>query len=101
MMLSLNMTLIFSTWLTVAKKKSLAIYGYKLYSVPRKGNKDYGGVAILYKSNLKVNARSSANGGVTFEYCEILFQNDSKCLNVIVMYRPPPSKRINSPPTYL
>ena len=86
------------TWLTSAKKdeffvKSLAISGYKLYSVPRKGNKGYGGVAILYKSNLQVNARSSANGGETFEYCEILFQNDSKCLNVVVMYRPPPSKK--------
>ena len=85
-------------WLTSARKdeffvKSLAISGYKLYSVPRKGSKGYGGVAIMYKFNLKVNARSSANGGETFQYCEILFQNDFKYLNVIVMYRPPPSKK--------
>ena len=94
------------TWLTSTRKdeffvKSLAISGHKLYSVHRKGKKGYGGVAIFYKSNLKVNARSSANGGETFEYCEILFQNDSTCLNLLVMYRPPPSKSINSPPTYL
>jgi len=86
------------TWLTSAKKdeffvKSLGISGYKLYNVCIKGNKGYGGVARLYKSNLKVNARSSANDEETFEYCEILFQNDSKCLNVVVMYRPPPSNK--------
>ena len=72
------------------------ITGYiwiRTYSVPRKGNKGYDGVAILYKSNLKVNAKSSANGGQTFEYCEILFQNDSKCPNVIMTCRPQPSKQ--------
>ena len=42
------------TWLTPARKdeflvKSLAISGYKLYSVTRKGNKGYGGVQIQSK----------------------------------------------------
>jgi len=75
------------TWHTSAEKddffvKSLAVSGYKLYSVTRKGNKGYGGVAILYKFNLKINASSSANSEETFKYCESLFQNESKCLKV-------------------
>ena len=47
------------TWLTSAAKddlfiKGLKMGGYDLFSVPRKGNGGYGGVAILYKKNLSV-----------------------------------------------
>ena len=64
------------TWHTSAEKddffvKSLAVSGYKLYSVTRKGNKGYGGVAILYKSNLKVNARSSVNNNLFYYFIPI------------------------------
>ena len=52
------------TWLTSAAKdelfiKGLKIGGYDLFSVPRKGNGGYGGVAILYKKNLSVLSKTS------------------------------------------
>jgi exonuclease III len=86
------------TWLTSKTKdelfvKALSISGFKLFSVPRKGNNGYGGIAILYKANLSVSKTSSMLGGETFEHGEILFRSDSKCLNVVVIYRPPPSRK--------
>ena len=61
--------------------------------MPRKGNKGYSGVAILHKTNLRVDTKSSFGGADSFEHCEILFKTGSACLNVVVFYRPPPSKK--------
>ena len=86
------------TWLTSKAKdefflKALAISGYKLFSVPRKGNKGWGGVAILYKSNLVVSSCSSTQSATSFETCEMVFSLGAKCLRVVVVYRPPPSTK--------
>ena len=85
------------TWLTSAAKdelfiKGLKIGGYDLFSVPRKGNGGYGGVAILYKKNLSVLSKTSCKFS-SFEHCEVTFNTGSKQLNVNVVYRPPPSQK--------
>ena len=85
------------TWLTSTAKveffiKSLTLSGYKLYSVPRKGNRGYGGVAILHKANITVSSKSSDNVAKSFEHCDMVFKTGSRSLHVCVVYRPPPSK---------
>ena len=85
------------TWLTSAAKdelfiKGLKIGGYDLFSVPRKGNGGYGGVAILYKKNLSVLSKTSCEFS-SFEHCEVTVKTGSKQLNVNVVYRPPPSQK--------
>ena len=85
------------TWLTSAAKDELFIIGlkmggYDLFSVPRKGNGGYGGVAILYKKNLSVLSKTSCEFS-SFEHCEVTFNTGSKQLNVNVVYRPPPSQK--------
>lgn len=86
------------TWLTSKVKdeffvKGLSLSGYKLFNVPRKANKGYGGVALLYKANLQVTAKSSTDGWNSFEHCTMTFTANSRCLNIVVVYRPPPSKK--------
>ena len=85
------------TWLTSAAKdeifiKELQLAGFELFSVPRRGNTGYGGVALLYKKNLVVESKANLQNK-SFEHCEILFRNASTHLKVTVVYRPPPSTK--------
>ena len=93
----IDMLAMTETWLTSAAKdelfiKGLKIGGYDLFSVPRKGNGGYGGVAILYKKNLSVLSKTSCEFS-SFEHCEVTVNTGSKQLNVNVVYRPPPSQK--------
>ena len=83
------------TWLTSTPKdkyytKELSFSGYKLINVPRPG----GGVAILHKDGLSAQTVAKTGAGyTTFEHCDVQFNNNSGLLNIIVVYRPPPTRR--------
>jgi exonuclease III len=85
------------TWITTAEKdksfeKGLSLPGYKPFLVPRKGNKGYGGVGILYKASMDIASKSSTDFN-SFEHCKIIFKTESHTLDVNVVYRPPPSPK--------
>ena len=88
------------TWLTNTPKdeyytKELSFSGYKLLNVPRPGGGGHGGgVAIIHKDGLSAQIVATTGAGyTTFEHCDVQFTNNSGLLNIIVVYRPPPSKR--------
>ena len=88
------------TWLTNTPKdkhytKELSFSGYKLINVPRPGGGGHGGgVAIIHKDGLSVQTVATTRAGyTTFEHCDVQFTNNSGLLNIIVVYRPPPTKR--------
>ena len=88
------------TWLTNTPKdeyytKELSFSGYKLINVPRLGGGGHGGgVAIIHKDGLSAQIVATTGAGyTTFEHCDVQFTNNSGLLNIIVVYRPPPSKR--------
>ena len=84
------------TWLTnTPKTKELSFSGYKLINVPRPGGGGHGGgVAIIHKDGLSTQTVATTGAGyTTFEHCDVQFNNNSGLLNIIVVYRPPPTKR--------
>ena len=87
------------TWLTNTPKdeyytKELSFSGYKLINVPRLGGGGHGGgVAIIHKDGLSAQIVATTGAGyTTFEHCDVQFTNNSGLLNIIVVYRPPPSR---------
>ena len=75
--------------------KELYFSGYKLINVPRPGGRGHGGgVAIIHKDGLSAQTVATTGAGyTTFEHCDVQFNNNSGLLNIIVVYRPPPTKR--------
>ena len=62
--------------------------------MPRPGGGGHGGgVAIIHKDGLSAQTVATTGAGyTTFEHCDV-FKNNSGLLNIIVVYRPPPTKR--------
>lgn len=64
------------------------------YSSKSCGGRGYGGVALIYKSNINVQVLTSTNDSdyATFEHldCKITIKNYS--MRLAIVYRPPPSK---------
>ena len=50
-----------------------------------------GGVALIFKNCISMKPLTSVRY-VTFEYLECLMQLDSKCIRIVSVYRPPPSR---------
>ena len=73
----------------------LSFSGYKLINVPRPGGGEHGGgVAIIHKDSLLAQTVATTGAGyTTFEHCDVQFTNNSGLMNIIVVYRPPPTKR--------
>ena len=66
--------------------------GFKYFSQPLSNGKG-GGVAVIYKSNLKIKKLSQTSFS-SFEHLQILIQlPDTLGLSLTVVYRPPPSKK--------
>ena len=67
--------------------------GYDIYNVPRGKGDNHGGVAVVFKEHMKVVSKSDNRDRhfKTFEYCELLFTNGSKCFTLADIYRPYPS----------
>ena len=87
------------TWLTNTPKdeyytKELSFLGYKLINMPRPGAGGHGGgMAIIHKDGLSAQTVATTGAGyTTFEHCDVKFNNNSGLLNIIVVYRPPPTE---------
>jgi exonuclease III len=65
--------------------------GYTLWHIPRPSRRG-GGVAIIYRDCLQPSLQPKFTAS-SFESFEALFQIDSACLRLIVLYRPPPSSQ--------
>ena len=87
------------TWLgTISDKKCIAdlvLNGYSIKSVPRKTVSVGGGVALIYRSSLKVKLvkQTSFSAVSHFEYAVFMTEHNKSNFTCIVIYRPPPSKR--------
>ena len=88
------------TWLTNTPKddyytKELSFSGYKLINVPHPLGRGHSGrLAIIHKDGLSAQTVDTTGAGyTTFEHCDVQFTNNSGLLNIIVVYRPPPTKR--------
>ena len=50
-------------------------------------------MAILYKAIMVVYNKTSETALTSFEHCELGFTTGSKHIKIVVVYRPPPSKK--------
>lgn len=81
------------TWLLesdTAVVAELLPSGYAMMHVPREGNVPYGGVAVIYRSDLKA-CRKPITSFSTFEYMHVSLSCARSVIHVVVVYRPPPS----------
>ena len=67
--------------------------GYKFHTVSRPAQKRGGGVAVIYKSCLKVETLSNRNKFTHFEHADYYVTTRGITFRLGVVYRPPPSKR--------
>ena len=70
--------------------RSLVPKGYKLLHLPR-CNRLGGGVAMIFKSVIKVSPQLSSTGQASFEYMEVIVKCSSQSIRFVLVYRPPPS----------
>ena len=78
--------------------RALTMPGYTFTHVPRRQHTNTtargGGVAIMHKSNIKMTSKSSWKAK-SFENIEVTLSSSST-VKLVVIYRPPPSKRNKS-----
>ena len=82
------------TWLGHENDKQilhdLVPLGYKILHVSRSSGRRGGGVALLFKSNLKLKSvKTHSFDQFEHMHCSMVF-NDT-CVDLFVVYRPPPS----------
>ena len=91
-----DLVLIAETWLRsgdndVLTQRQLTPPGYSLIHQPRKGQKKGGGVAMLFRDNLKLRSQVDETSYKTFEHLELRLQTGGEDILVSVFYRPPDS----------
>jgi hypothetical protein len=82
------------TWLKPGDQDKITIgdltpKGYKLKHIPRPSGRG-GGVAILHKEGIRLSLQTKQDYA-SFEYMEAVLTPGSTNINIIVIYRPPPS----------
>nr|XP_054761536.1 uncharacterized protein LOC129267954 [Lytechinus pictus] len=65
--------------------------GYAFLNVARGGNDAHGGLAVIYKTGLKLSSVNISSSHDTFELAAVLDPSSSVCY--VVIYRPPPSAK--------
>jgi exonuclease III len=88
------------TWLCKGEKDRLTRAnvvpnGYSLIDVPRSSGRNGGGVAVIYKSGLKVK-HGRKNTLSSFDYVELLLSGSS-VIRLVVVYRPPSTSKSGKP----
>ena len=84
------------TWLRQSdnvKIQETIPHGYKFLHQPRGGKTFGGGLALFYKDNLHVELQTKNLNFKTFEFMELLVTVQSKLFRLVIIYRPPPSKK--------
>ena len=70
--------------------------GYRFLHVPRPQKEDAGvggGVGILFKESLDIQLVTQDQNFKSFEYMEVLLKTKPHCFRIVILYRPPPSKK--------
>ena len=91
---SLDFLVITEPWLTQNDKIAIANLtadGYKCLSVPRVGRKG-GGLALIYSNSLSLSSKSRLRYK-SFEWIELSHRSSGHSVLVLVIYRPPPTKK--------
>ena len=65
--------------------------GYSIISVPRPSRRG-GGIALLYRSSYDV-LKQTPMKCVSYEMLEVTIRSSSRMIRLIILYRPPPSKK--------
>ena len=91
-----DITAITETWLSSGSADKVPIgdlcpTGYLFPNEPRKGRRG-GGVGLLHKSALPIKSQP-VTPFKSFEYAEYLLKSTVSQIRIIVVYRPPPSKK--------
>jgi hypothetical protein len=83
------------TWLGSAVDKQciaeLLPNGYEITHIPRSGDRNGGGVALVFRSGFRVKVKDSASYS-HFEHMECSVEFNDQTILVCVIYRPPPSQ---------
>ena len=62
--------------------------------LPRQNGSGYGGLGIVFRENLNLKVDMSyPSTSRTFELMNVVLTSKSKCVNITVLYRPPPSRK--------
>ena len=85
------------TWLTSDDRdrkwiSALTPDGYKFINIPRISGKG-GGIAIIHKTNLSLKCTTDAHRFVSFEHIQCRLVTNSFVVDIVILYRPPPSKK--------
>ena len=63
--------------------------GYNAVHTPRVGKRG-GGVALIYRSSLRVETASTGFSASSFEHMAVRLHCNSTCIHLVIIYRPPP-----------
>ena len=88
------MCAIMETWLKpddIIHPKDIVPPGYDILSEPRSDGRLGGGVALVYKSSMKVNDITHTNQPTRLEYMDVHVKFRNKTLNLYIIYRYPNS----------
>ena len=85
------------TWLTNNDRdrkwiSALTPDGYKFINITRISRKG-GGLAIIHKTNLSLKCTTDAHRFVSFEHIQCRLATNSLVVDIVILYRPPPSKK--------
>ena len=80
------------TWIKAGREENATLgaltpEGYQLFHVPRVGKRG-GGVAIICRSELDISEQPRDKFN-TFEHIEVLLKSHTRCIRLVVLYRPP------------
>ena len=65
--------------------------GYYFYRIPRKNSRG-GGVGMLLKKNIRMKTQSQTQF-TSFEYIDVIVKCSDTSTRMVIIYRPPPSKK--------
>ena len=83
------------TWLTesdTVKINNMTPIGYTTKHQPREGGR-VGGVAVVFKNSMNLMLSPKCVKSSTFEYMETIITSGSTSIRLVVVYRPPPSRK--------
>ena len=75
-----------------AKLKEIKEFGFEVISNPRK-HRTGGGVAIIYKSDIKLKCNTNVTKYKSFQIMECTMNSDNGLIRLVNIYRPPYSKK--------
>ena len=94
---NIDILAITETWLQADVSNQIAVNsicptGFGFHHLPRMGSRE-GGVALLYRNSFNLKKLSPDISCNSFEFTDCIIRHSSTGLRMVVVYRPPPSKK--------